>query len=74
MSHNNMPKIAPDIEKLKKIRDLLKKHPEGIWIREIAKKLNFDKSLVSRYINKYIKNEIIDVYKIKKPFRVIKLK
>lgn len=69
-----MPKTAPDKEKIKRIKALLKKHPEGIWVREIAKKLSLDKSLVSRYINKYMKNEIRDVYKIKKPFRVIKLK
>ena len=69
-----MPKIAPDEEKIRKIRNLLSKHPNGIWIREIAKKLKLDKSLVSRYINTYMKNEIKDVYKTKKPIRFIKLK
>lgn len=69
-----MPKTTPDEIKIKKIRNLLIKYPNGIWIREIARKLKLDKSLVSRYINNYMKNEILDVYKTRKPIRVIKLK
>ena len=63
-----------DQNKLNKIIKILKKHTEGIWIRELARKAKLDKSLVSRYINLYLKKKIKNVYKTKHPFRIIKLK
>ncbi|MEW6063332.1 MAG: hypothetical protein AB1571_03110 [Nanoarchaeota archaeon] len=69
-----MSKKAPNEIKLKIIKQVLKKYPNGIWIRELAKRSKLDKSLVSRYVNLYLKNEVMDVYKTKKPIRVVKLK
>jgi len=63
-----------DQNKLNKIIKILKKHPQGIWIRELARKTKLDKSLVSRYVNLYLKSKIKNVYKTKHPFRIIKLK
>ena len=60
--------------KLNKIIKILEKHPEGVWIRELARKAKLDKSLVSRYVNLYLKSKIKNVYKTKYPFRIIKLK
>jgi len=57
-----MPKKGPDIDKIKKIRNVLKKHSNGLWVREIARKTNIDKSTVSIYLAKYMKNEIEDTY------------
>jgi DNA invertase Pin-like site-specific DNA recombinase len=69
-----MPKKGPDIKNLNRIKNILKKYPQGLWVREIAKKTKLDKSMVSRYINLYLKDKIKDVYKTKKPFRIIKLR
>lgn len=55
-------KKGPDLEKLKRIKKVLSKNPEGIWIREIARKTGLDKSTVSLYLSKYIKNEIENVF------------
>lgn len=63
-----------DQNKLIKIIKILKKHPEGVWIRELARKAKLDKSLVSRYVNLYLKNKIKNIYKTEHPFRIIKLK
>ncbi len=63
-----------DQNKLNKIITTLKEYPNGIWIRELARKTSLDKSLVSRYVNLYLKNEIEDVFKTIKPIRIIKLK
>jgi DNA invertase Pin-like site-specific DNA recombinase len=57
-----MPKKGPDIEKIKKIRNVLKRHSNGLWVREIARKTNIDKSTVSIYLAKYMKNEIEDTH------------
>ncbi len=63
-----------DQNKLNEIIKVLKDYPNGIWIRELARKTNLDKSLVSRYVNLYLKNEVEDVFKTIKPIRIIKLK
>ena len=53
-----MPKKGPDTNKIEKIRKILKKYTNGLWVREIARKTNIDKSTVSIYLAKYMKNEI----------------
>lgn len=57
-----MPKKGPDTEKIELIRKLLRKNPKGLWVREIARKTNLDKSTVSIYLAKYMQNEIEDTY------------
>jgi len=57
-----MPKKGPDTEKIELIRKVLVKHPQGLWVREIARKTGLDKSTVSIYLAKYMQNEIEDTY------------
>ena len=51
-------KNKPNIRKLKKIKAILKKHPEGLWVRELSRKSGIDKSAISRYVNKDLDKEI----------------
>jgi predicted transcriptional regulator len=53
-----MPLKSPNKAKLSILLNFLKKHPEGVWVRELARKTNLDKSLVSRYVNDFLKNEV----------------
>jgi predicted transcriptional regulator len=53
-----MPLKSPNKVKISILLDFLKKHPEGVWVRELARKTNLDKSLVSRYVNEFLKNEV----------------
>jgi len=69
-----MPKKSgPDTKKLKKIKEILKKHPQGLWIRELSRKSNIDKSTISRYISIYMKNEI-ETNKIGNLIKIVRLK
>lgn len=47
-----------DNEKIEKIKKILKQNPNGLWVREIARKTNLDKSTVSIYLNKHLKDKI----------------
>jgi len=68
-----MPRRGFDKEKVKKIKDVLGKSPQGLWVREIARKAGLDKSTVSIYLSKYMGNELevlsisnlVKIYKIK---------
>lgn len=51
-----------DAKKIKKIEEVLKRNPHGLWIREIARKTSLDKSTVSIYLRKHMEDKI----KIKK--------
>lgn len=57
-----MSKKGPDMNKIKLIRDILIKNPQGLWVREIARKTKLDKSTVSVYLAKYLSNEIEDTH------------
>lgn len=63
----------PDLEKIEKIRYVLKKNSDGLWIREIARKTKLTKSTVSKYVNEYMKDEIEDVWK-KGFIRIVRLR
>lgn len=72
---------GPDRKKLLKIKRILKKNPQGLWIREIARKAKLDKTTVSRYLNSYMKMDIrqisvfpYDLVKIVKLKRKVKKK
>lgn len=62
----------PDQEKLDKIVQILKENPQGIWIREIARKAELDKSLVSRYIKTHLKDQVETPISV--PIKLVKLK
>ena len=42
--------MNPKKDKNDKIKKLLKDNPHGLWVREIARKSDLDKSTVSRYL------------------------
>jgi len=70
-----MPKKGPDSEKMKKIRKVLSKNPNGLWIREIARQAGLDKSTVSIYLSKYLINEVEEVFPIKGSLiKIVRLK
>jgi len=50
--------VKPKNEKVKKILKVLRDNPEGLWIRELARKSNLDKSTVSRYAEKELAGKV----------------
>ena len=70
-----MPRTGPDEKRLKAIKHVLKKNPQGLWIREIARQSGISKSTVHFYINSYMAGEIEDVLRGKGNFiRIVRLK
>ncbi len=73
MSNNNMPKKL-DETKINKIKEILRKNPQGLWVREIARKSGLDKSTVSIYLSKHMKSEVnvisisglVKIYRLKR--------
>lgn len=49
---------GPERKKILKIKRILKKNPQGLWVREIARKTKLDKTTVSRYLNTYMRLDI----------------
>ena len=56
---------GPDPNKVKKIIEVLKGNPQGLWIREIARRANLSKSTTHRYITEYMEDQIEDVVTVK---------
>ena len=52
-----MPRKSDPV-KIRKIKKVLSDHPEGLWVREIARKANMDKSTVSLYLLTHLKEEV----------------
>lgn len=70
-----MSKSGPDEIKIKTIRKVLMENPNGLWIREIARLSKLNKSTVSIYLSKYMKDEVEEVYKVKgKLIKIVRLK
>lgn len=70
-----MPKSGADAVKINAIRKILTNKPEGLWVREIARRTKLDKSTVSIYLSKHMSSEIEEVYPIKgKLVRIVRLK
>lgn len=64
-----------DPEKTEKIRSVLKDHPQGLWVREIARKTELDKSTVSIYLSTHMKDEIDHAYSVAGGLiKIVKLK
>lgn len=47
-----------DEKKIRKIEKILRQNPKGLWVREISRKTGLDKSTVSIYLNKHLKQKI----------------
>lgn len=45
-------------DKAKKILKVLRDNPDGLWVRELARKANLDKSTVSRYAEKGLADKV----------------
>jgi DNA invertase Pin-like site-specific DNA recombinase len=68
-------KKGPDVEKIKLIRKVLRENPDGLWVREIARKTGLDDSTVSRYLAEYLDEEMEEVYSVKgQLIKIVKLK
>ena len=67
-------RAGPDDKKVESIIEVLKKNPDGIWIRELARQSKLDKSTVCLYLNKHLKEQIEDLTDHNLPVRMIKLK
>ena len=69
-----MPKKGFDKEKVERIKKVLRENPQGLWVREIARKAGLDKSTVSIYLSRYMKEEVeamsisglVKIYKLKR--------
>jgi len=73
MSNNSMPKKGFDEGKVKKIRSVLKNNPQGLWVREIARRAGLDKSTVSIYLSSYMREDV-EVLSISGLVKIYKLK
>lgn len=73
LSHTVM-REGPDKEKLEKIKRALKKYPNGLWIRELARKSDVSKSTVHRYIRAYLKDDVECILKVSKLIEIYRLK
>ena len=58
-------KPGPNPENLKRIKEVLRKNPNGLWVREIARQAKMDKSTVSIYLNKHLQSDIETVFSVK---------
>jgi len=58
-------KKGPDENKIKKIIEVLKKNPQGLWIREIARQARLSKTTTHRYITEFMEDlvEVVVVVK-----------
>lgn len=65
----------PDMEKIAKIRSALARHPQGLWVREIARRTGLDKSTVSIYLARHLAGEIEEVFPTKgNLIKIVRLK
>lgn len=58
-------KPGPDLEKIRKIKSVFKDNPEGLWVREIARKTGLDKSTVSIYLSNYMSSDVEEIFLVK---------
>lgn len=65
---------GPDVNKVTKITEVLKRNPQGLWIREIARQAKLTKSTTHRYVTEYMKNQVEGVLEIKGLVKFVRLK
>lgn len=58
-------KKGPDPNKMKKIIEALKKNPQGLWHREIARQSGLSKSTVHRYVTEYMEDQVEEIVTVK---------
>jgi phosphopantetheine adenylyltransferase len=64
-----------DSRKIEKIRKVLKNNPNGLWVREIARQADLDKSTVSIYLNTHMKREVEEIFLVNGgQIKIVKLK
>ena len=64
-----------DQNKINKVLDSLKKHPDGTYVSQISRETNLAKTTVSYLINKKLGNKIKEVICGEKGlFKIVKLK
>ena len=50
---------------MKKILEVLKENPQGLWYREIARQADLSKSTTHRYLTEYLDDKIKEVLTVK---------
>jgi len=65
---------GPDENKILKIKSVLRKYPQGLWIREIARQAKMSKSTAHRYLTYYMKNQIEEAKNVNGLVKFVKLK
>ncbi|RLI96317.1 MAG: hypothetical protein DRP00_05460 [Candidatus Aenigmatarchaeota archaeon] len=68
-----MPR-KPDPEKIHKIIRALADNPQGLWVREIARVTGLDKSTVSIYLSRHLKDQIEQSFSVGGLVKVVRLK
>ncbi len=65
-----------DIRNLSKIVDVLKEHPGGLWVRELARRSKLHPETIRRLMNKYpaIFENYADFTAYKVNFKIIRLR
>lgn len=67
-------KNAPNQEIVKKIREVLVNNPQGIWMREIARKSGVSKSCVQVYLTRYMSNDIQEMVSVRGLVKLYRLR
>ena len=56
---------GPDENKVRKILEVLRKNPQGLWIREIARQSKLSTTTTHRYLRKFLESQIEDAVRVK---------
>ncbi|MBU0898901.1 MAG: hypothetical protein KKB03_02985 [Nanoarchaeota archaeon] len=65
---------APNKKIVKKIKKILADNPQGLWIREIARRSGISKSCIHVYLNEYMDNDVKEIVSIPGLVKLYKLK
>lgn len=67
-------KKGPDKNKIAKLEAVLRKNPQGLWIREISRQAKISKSTTHRYLTEYMKEQIEEISNVNDLVKFVKLK
>ena len=65
---------APNKDIVTKIKDVLRKSPNGLWTREISRQSNVSKSCVHVYLTEHMSGDVEEVLSISGLVRLYRLK
>ncbi len=66
---------GPDERKIKRILEVLRENPEGLWIRELARRSGLSKTTVHRYVTEFLGGHVEEALRVKESLlRVVRLK